>query len=146
MYLFKTKLSLASLTCALLFSGSQQSTADSNYTLTYDKPASNESKQGSKDGPFIQNALPLGNGRLGTMFSGNIAIERLMMNEITLWGNTSRGLDEIKQSGSRLGAGEHLEKVIMMRQRLHKWYKSLDAKFLQSKKGNTPWRPESVDK
>ena len=38
------------------------------------------------------------------------------------------------------------EKVIMMRQRLHKWYKSLDAKFLQSKKGNTPWRPESVDK
>ena len=111
MYRFKTKLSLASLTCTLLFSGSQQSTADSNYTLTYDKPASNESKQGSKDGPFIQNALPLGNGRLGMMFSGNLPVERLMMNEITLWGNASRGLDKIKQSGTRVGAGEHLEKV-----------------------------------
>ncbi len=39
-------------------------------------------------------------------------------------------------------AAQHPERVAAMRARLHTWYKSLDAKFLQKKaKGPEPWRP-----
>lgn len=33
------------------------------------------------------------------------------------------------------------ELVMEMTKRLHRWYQSLDAEFLQPKNGNTPWRP-----
>lgn len=33
------------------------------------------------------------------------------------------------------------DRVQQMRSRLHDWYKTVDAKFLQPKDGNTPWRP-----
>lgn len=33
------------------------------------------------------------------------------------------------------------EKVGQMRQRLHDWYRDVDAKFLQEKDGQTPWQP-----
>ena len=60
---------------------------------------------------FIQTALPLGNGRLGAMFSGGIETEHLVINDITLWMNAKRGLDEVAQSGTRIGAYENLETV-----------------------------------
>ena len=52
--------------------------ADERYVLQYDSPAVDQftakkaaPKKGKKKGPsFIQTALPLGNGRLGAMFSG----------------------------------------------------------------------------
>ena len=82
---------------------------DSNnrFVLHYDSPANDKSqvnrgkgKTPSKFG-FMQTALPLGNGRLGAMFTGGIESEHLMLNDITLWMNTKRGLDPKKQSGAR---------------------------------------------
>ena len=42
--------------------------------LHYDKPAQ-----------FFEEALPLGNGRLGAMMYGNVQAERISLNDITLW-------------------------------------------------------------
>ena len=33
------------------------------------------------------------------------------------------------------------DKVNAMRKRLHAWYREVDAKFLQEKNGQKPWRP-----
>jgi len=38
------------------------------------------------------------------------------------------------------------EKAEEMRAKLHAWYQKNDAKFLQSKNGNTPWRPAYLKK
>lgn len=38
-------------------------------------------------------------------------------------------------------ADEHADRVTAMRGRLHDWYETVDAKFLQSKDGEQPWRP-----
>jgi len=91
--------------------------ADERYVLQYDTPAIDnlaEKKKGKgrkKELGFIQTALPLGNGRLGAMFSGGIATEHLMINDITLWMNSKRGMSEVAQSGTRIGANENLETV-----------------------------------
>ena len=92
---------------------------DSNnrFVLHYDSPANDKSqvnrgkgKTPSKFG-FMQTALPLGNGRLGAMFTGGIESEHLMLNDITLWMNTKRGLDPKKQSGARSVTPKDFEKV-----------------------------------
>ncbi|MBR7054361.1 MAG: glycoside hydrolase family 95 protein [Prevotella sp.] len=44
------------------------------HTLWYDRPAQNWNE-----------ALPIGNGRLGAMVFGNVAAERLQLNEETIW-------------------------------------------------------------
>lgn len=82
-------------------------------TLNYDKPATDDigGKFGKGKSKYMMEALPLGNGRLGTMFSGGVELERLLFNDITLWGNAKRGEDEVTQSGARKGAHENLEKV-----------------------------------
>ncbi|TDW47894.1 alpha-L-fucosidase 2 [Flavobacterium sp. 270] len=49
-------------------------TAQNNLKLWYDKPAS-----------LWNEALPLGNGRLGAMVFGDPAVERLQLNEETIW-------------------------------------------------------------
>ena len=95
--------------------------ADERYVLQYDSPAVDQftSKnptpqkgKGKKKGPnFMQTALPLGNGRLGAMFSGGIETEHLAINDITLWMNAKRGLDKVAQSGTRIGASKNLETV-----------------------------------
>lgn len=38
-------------------------------------------------------------------------------------------------------AEQNAERVAAMRDRLHRWYKEVDAKFLQPKDGQQPWRP-----
>ena len=45
-----------------------------DHTLWYDRPAHNWNE-----------ALPIGNGRLGAMVFGNVATERLQLNEETIW-------------------------------------------------------------
>ena len=91
------------------------SAADRQILLQYDTPAKDNLLTGQKGKPkglgFIQTALPLGNGRLGAMFSGGIAQEHLLINELTLWMNAKRGLDEVAQSGTRLGAFKNLDTV-----------------------------------
>jgi alpha-L-fucosidase 2 len=73
--------------------------ADERYVLQYDAPAPNRFP--AKGIGYIQTALPLGNGRLGAMFSGGIDTEHLLMNDITLWMNAKRGMDAVAQSGTR---------------------------------------------
>lgn len=81
--------------------------------LHYDEPTIPGAKSVEKkaEKQFIGEALPLGNGRLGAMFSGGIDRELIVTNEITQWANSNRGLDPVAQSGSKPGAGMDLEKV-----------------------------------
>ncbi|MDB4198961.1 glycoside hydrolase family 95 protein [Polaribacter sp.] len=83
------------------------------YKLLYNTPASDflpdsPRKRKVKSG-FMEQALPIGNGRLGLMFNGGIDTEYLVLNEITTWMNTSRGMDEVSQSGVQLESYKHLE-------------------------------------
>ncbi|MCR5019235.1 MAG: glycoside hydrolase family 95 protein [Bacteroidales bacterium] len=64
--------------CALL---SSACTRGQQLTLYYDRPAE-----------FFEEALPIGNGRLGAMVYGNPREEKLSLNDITLWtGEPDRG-------------------------------------------------------
>ena len=106
-----------SIVGALLLLWVASATANERYVLQYDTPAHDASlinkgkgKRPTKFG-FIQTALPLGNGRLGAMLSGGIDTEHLLINDITMWMNAKRGMDEIAQSGTRIGAYKHLETV-----------------------------------
>jgi arylsulfatase A-like enzyme len=38
-------------------------------------------------------------------------------------------------------ADNHPDRIADMRNRLHRWYETVDAKFLQPKDDNKPWRP-----
>ncbi|MDX6766575.1 MAG: glycoside hydrolase N-terminal domain-containing protein [Candidatus Methylacidiphilales bacterium] len=72
--------------------------------LWYDQPAPTGTPDGGSDGkrtwpifeqpnpknwaggsPYMTEALPVGNGRVGAMVFGGTALERLMVNEISLW-------------------------------------------------------------
>jgi alpha-L-fucosidase 2 len=88
--------------------------ANERFVLTYDAPAAGDlmkTKGKSKELAFIKTALPLGNGRLGAMFSGEIAEDELCINDITLWMNTKRGQSEVDQSAARSVTPEDFEKV-----------------------------------
>ena len=87
---------------------------NAQFLLRYDKPASKfteEQRKSPNKLGYMQEALPLGNGRLGAMFSGGIDEEHLMMNDITLWMNSKRGLDEMAQSGAKPEGYKNFEKV-----------------------------------
>ncbi len=100
---------------ALLLALTTSVLADERYVLQYDAPATDnllvKSKGRSKGLGYIQTALPLGNGRLGAMFSGGIDTEHLLINDITLWMNAKRGMDEVSQSGTRRVTQEDFETV-----------------------------------
>ncbi|MGJ8639836.1 MAG: glycoside hydrolase family 95 protein [Opitutaceae bacterium] len=88
--------------------------ANERFVLHYDQPAARDliqSKGKKKEPAFIKTALPLGNGRLGAMFSGGIDEEHLLINDITLWMNTKRGQSEVAQSAARSVTSEDFEKV-----------------------------------
>ena len=91
--------------------------ADARYVLHYDKPANDPAptQKGRGRRPpkmgFIQTSLPMGNGRMGAMFSGGIGAEHLLINDITLWMNAKRGQDEGSQSSARRVSPEDFEKV-----------------------------------
>ncbi|VGO13184.1 hypothetical protein PDESU_01738 [Pontiella desulfatans] len=88
--------------------------ADERHVLHYDAPAKESVEGKGKKGKglgYIQTALPLGNGRLGAMFSGGIDAEHLMLNDITLWMNAKRGQDAVSQSSARRVAPADFEQV-----------------------------------
>ena len=74
----KVRFNLFCLGIILIFSGSstlaQSGESDELLKLWYDRPASNWNE-----------ALALGNGRLGAMVFGDPAVERLQLNEETIW-------------------------------------------------------------
>ncbi len=69
----KTTKLAASVLCASLLAGGAM--ADTNLTLWYDKPAR----------VAMNEALPVGNGRLGGLVFGGAPRERIVLNEISLW-------------------------------------------------------------
>lgn len=91
--------------------------ADNQFRLFFTEPAQVDINRQTKDDAktrgknFMGEALALGNGRLGLMFSGGLGDDYLVFNEITLWMNSYRGLDEVEQSGTRMNAYQNLEKV-----------------------------------
>ena len=99
----------------LLLLTASMAVADERHVLRYDAPATDnlqvKQKGRSKGIGYIQTALPLGNGRLGAMFSGGIDTEHLLINDITLWMNAKRGMDPVAQSGTRTGGRKNLETV-----------------------------------
>ena len=92
--------------------------ADERYVLQYDSPAidnqltTNKGKGKSKQPGYIQTALPLGNGRLGAMFSGGIDTEHLLINDInSLDECEAGGWTKLLSPGTRIGAHKNLETV-----------------------------------
>ena len=71
--------------------------------LRYDAPAE-----------FFEEALPMGNGRLGAMVYGGVAQERLSLNDITLWTGEGETVEKDYITGSQLGKyadGEWIPKI-----------------------------------
>ena len=56
--------------------------------LQYDKPAS-----------FFEDALPIGNGRIGGMVYGGISKDRISLNEATRWAGYPVDADILKKHG-----------------------------------------------
>lgn len=89
----------AAITC-----GNCIQTLAQDYTLWYDHPAQ-----------VWTEALPLGNGRLGTMVFGNPAVEQLQLNEETIWAGrpnnnaNPNALDYIPKVRELVFAGKYLE-------------------------------------
>ena len=108
------KLIAAALTISFPMAAAQAG----DLTLWYDKPANSA----------MNEALPVGNGRIGGVLFGGVAQERFQFNEISLWtgddksygsyqtmGNLFLGLDPLPKpvltcaSGQRSSAGEEIE-------------------------------------
>ena len=92
--------------------------ADDLCVLHYDHPIAENLKRLNHSVPrslinarFMGQALPLGNGRFGAMFSGHVDLEYLVFNDITLWMNSTRGESALKQSGSPADGKDYLELV-----------------------------------
>jgi alpha-L-fucosidase 2 len=81
------------LACITVAARAEQAGVDewSGWTLWYEQPAAR-----------WEEALPVGNGRLGAMVFGNAGEERLQLNEDTLWAGQPLARE-------RVGAREHLE-------------------------------------
>jgi alpha-L-fucosidase 2 len=86
--------------------------------LRYDQPIDQKLKRldhtagrSPINNSFMTQALPLGNGRFGAMFSGHVDLEYIVFNDITLWHQSTRGESELLQSGTRTGGAEALELV-----------------------------------
>ncbi|MEQ8556505.1 MAG: glycoside hydrolase family 95 protein [Cyclobacteriaceae bacterium] len=99
-----------------LLIGFSSTAQDAGFMLRYSQPGSSDleniKRHRERDNAgYMQEALPIGNGRLGLMFSGGIAEEYLLINEITLWMNSKRGMDPVAQSSVRMGSHKKFGKV-----------------------------------
>jgi alpha-L-fucosidase 2 len=72
--------SLAIIIAALILWGAGLPSFAGDLVLWYQQPA----KSGA-DAPLINEALPIGNGRIGGLIAGGIATERIVLNEDSLW-------------------------------------------------------------
>jgi alpha-L-fucosidase 2 len=97
-----------------------------NYELWYDKPASEWTE-----------ALPVGNGRLGGMLFGDPSVERLQVNEESLWGG-------VNVPNNNPDALENLPRIreLILEGKIPEAYK-LSEKYLSGIPGKT-WSYQSV--
>jgi len=75
-HLFSLRAGLLAAVCAAALSAPVIASAPS-LIFRYDKPA--------EPGAYAVQTLPIGNGRIGAMLSGGLAVERMQFNDITLW-------------------------------------------------------------
>lgn len=74
----------------------QQTTNDSDLKLWYETPADAsvaDSPDGWQDDEQWLKALPLGNGSLGAMVFGDVAVERIQLNEESMWSGSHQESD-----------------------------------------------------
>ena len=100
------KISVAFLSVILLslevIIASNQKTNDENLKLWYEKPA-----------VHWEEALPLGNGKMGAMVFGGIVTERYQLNDLTLWsgapntGNNPNGPQIVEQTREAVDARDY---------------------------------------
>ena len=91
----------------LLLTASCTAVPQRNLTLQYDRPAA-----------FFEEALPVGNGRLGAMVYGNPVHEHLSLNDITLWtGEPDKGTEHPDIQALGLG-GDGAEALKAVREAL----------------------------
>ncbi|MGA2500728.1 MAG: glycoside hydrolase N-terminal domain-containing protein, partial [Tepidisphaeraceae bacterium] len=69
--------------------------ADTRYVLWYDRPAAGADKpaDGSAAPAGWLEALPVGNGRLGGMVYGGTGVEKIQLNESSVWSGSSQDAD-----------------------------------------------------
>ncbi len=66
-------------------------------TLWYTQPAISKAKQ--VDNPWMEYALPIGNGEFGAMIHAGVRRDLIQFNEKTLWGGSVRSRSEYKNFG-----------------------------------------------
>ncbi len=124
--------------------------SDNNLTLWYDKPAK----------PGMNEALPVGNGRLGALVYGGTDSERLVLNENSLWTGDENPSGNYDSMGSYQMLGElllssqagPLEKTASGLATLsvpsgHKaYFENEEVEFSNDGKADTKWCVEHNDK
>ncbi len=98
------KILIAAFICAWfgLVAAQSKKAEDPNLKLWYNRPAS-----------VWEEALPLGNGKMGAMVFGGIVTERYQLNDLTLWsgspkdGNKSDGPEILKQTREAVANGNY---------------------------------------
>lgn len=107
------------LTCSTVALKAQKKAAE-NLKLWYEQPA----------GSVWENALPIGNGKLGAMVYGNVAQETIKLNEHTLWSG-SPNRNDVPET---LGALNQIRQLIFDGQ--HKEAENLSNKVMFGKKSS----------
>ena len=93
---------------------------------------------------WYQESLPIGNGYMGAMFRGQVAVERIPLNEETIWAG-GPGESAAYQGGNRPGAHEFLEPVRkLLRQGREAEAQKLMREHLLGTVGQRPKRPQSI--
>ncbi len=86
--MMKNILNVVAMALAVVLPGCSGETAGQDLVLRYDSPAE-----------YFEEALPIGNGRIGAMVYGGVGEDRLTLNDITLW--TGEPADNCAPDGSR---------------------------------------------
>lgn len=110
------KVSCLIISC-LLLAGCRHEAQKKTLSLWYDRPAK-----------VWEEALPLGNGRIGAMVFGNPLNERYQLNENTLWsgaprnGNNPRAVDALPAVRKAVDEGDYLRAAQLWRENAQGYY------------------------
>ena len=94
-----TSTKFATAFCGLIILGTNAATFGGDLVLWYQQPAASAMNEapptagtapplglaGGTASPFVNEALPVGNGRIGGLIAGGTARERIVLNEDSLW-------------------------------------------------------------
>lgn len=98
----KSKFFFISILVTILGFGCHTAKHSSDLKLWYNHPADAsiaDNKEGWKDDPEWLKALPVGNGSIGTMVFGDVSLERIQLNEKSLWSGSPADNDNPEAYG-----------------------------------------------